>query len=72
MLVLSRKPGEQIQIGENVTITVIEIRGNRAKIGIEAPRSVDVVRGELDRRHDVTPAYSQTVCETMEVVICGD
>ena len=37
MLVLSRKPGEQLRIGDNITITVVEVRGNRVKIGIEAP-----------------------------------
>ncbi len=50
MLVLSRKPGEQIRVGENITITVVEVRGNRIKLGIEAPRSVDVVRSELERQ----------------------
>lgn len=48
MLVLSRKPGEQIRVGDNITITVVEVRGNRVKIGIEAPRSVGVVRSELE------------------------
>jgi carbon storage regulator len=50
MLVLSRKLEERIQIGENITITVLKIRGNSIQIGIEAPRSVPVVRGELPAR----------------------
>jgi carbon storage regulator CsrA len=50
MLVLSRKLEERIQIGENITITVLKIRGNSVQIGIEAPRSVSVVRAELPAR----------------------
>ncbi len=48
MLVLSRKLGEQILIGEGVTLTVLEIQGQRIKIGIDAPRECLVLRGELN------------------------
>jgi len=37
MLVLSRKPGENVVIGNDITITVVEVTGNRVRIGIEAP-----------------------------------
>ncbi len=47
MLVLSRKPGEKITIGDNITLTVLEVSGNRIKVGVEAPGSVRVLRGEL-------------------------
>lgn len=47
MLVLSRKEGERIQIGDNITLVVSKVSGNRVTIGIEAPRDVKVVRGEL-------------------------
>jgi carbon storage regulator len=47
MLVLSRKPGEKVRIGPDVTLTLIEIKGNRVRIGIEAPDQVCVLRGEL-------------------------
>lgn len=51
MLVLTRKINETIQIGENVFIKVVEIRGNRVKLGIQAPPSVEVLRGEaVDQR----------------------
>ena len=50
MLVLSRKEGEQLLIGDNVVLTINRISGNRVAIGIEAPRDVRIVRGELDRR----------------------
>ncbi|GEM_PF-1309532 len=48
MLVLSRKEGERLVIGENVIITVNRISGNRITLGIEAPRDVRIVRGELE------------------------
>jgi carbon storage regulator CsrA len=47
MLVLSRKLQEQIRIGENITVTVLRVKGNAVRIGIDAPRNVRVVRGEL-------------------------
>ncbi len=47
MLVLSRKPGERIMIGEDVTVTVVRIGPNNVRIGIEAPRSMNIVREEL-------------------------
>jgi len=47
MLVLSRRVGESIVIGDDVTITVLEVRGDVARIGIRAPRSVTVHRAEL-------------------------
>lgn len=47
MLVLSRKPNESIVINGDITITLIEIRGGRIQLGIEAPREIPVVRTEL-------------------------
>ena len=47
MLVLSRKLGEKIHIGDNVTITVVEIDRGKIRLGIEAPRSVPIFRREL-------------------------
>ena len=47
MLVLSRKPGEKIHIGTGITITVVEINGNRIRLGIEAPDDVPVFRAEI-------------------------
>jgi carbon storage regulator len=53
MLVLSRKEGEQLLIGDNIVLTISRISGNRVAIGIEAPRDVRIVRGELER-HEVS------------------
>jgi carbon storage regulator len=47
MLVLSRKEGERIVIGDNITLVVSKVAGNRVTIGIEAPRDVKIARGEL-------------------------
>lgn len=47
MLVLSRKVGEQIKIGPNVVFTVVEIRGDRVRLGFEAPGNVAIHREEI-------------------------
>ena len=47
MLVLSRKVGEKLVIGGNITIVVNRVAGNRVTIGIDAPDEVRIVRGEL-------------------------
>jgi carbon storage regulator len=47
VLVLSRKPGEKLQIANQVTITVLEVKGNRVRLGVEAPKSCEVLRQEL-------------------------
>ncbi|WP_147634482.1 carbon storage regulator CsrA [Treponema pectinovorum] len=47
MLILSRKVDEKIKIGEDITITLIEVRGDQVKIGVEAPKNVKVFRQEV-------------------------
>lgn len=47
MLILSRKTDQQIKIGENITITIIDIKGDQVKIGVEAPKDVKVFRQEV-------------------------
>lgn len=47
MLVLSRRVGESVVIGDDVTITILEVRGDVVRVGIDAPRSVAVNRAEL-------------------------
>lgn len=47
MLVLSRKPGERILIGNDIAITVIRIGPNSVRIGIDAPPEMNIVRDEL-------------------------
>ena len=47
MLVLSRRVGESVVIGDEVTVTILEVRGVVVRVGIDAPRSVTVHRAEL-------------------------
>lgn len=47
MLVLSRKIGESLMIGSDVTVTVVEFRGDQVRLGVQAPRSVQVYREEI-------------------------
>ncbi|MFP6766496.1 MAG: carbon storage regulator CsrA [Planctomycetaceae bacterium] len=47
MLVLSRKKDEKIVIGDNISIMIVEIRGDKVRLGIEAPREVSVHRREV-------------------------
>lgn len=47
MLVLTRKLQEKICIGNDITVTILRVKGQQVRIGIEAPRNVRVIRGEL-------------------------
>ena len=47
MPVLSRKPGEKVVIGNGITLTVVEVRGNRVRLAFDAPDEVRILRGEL-------------------------
>lgn len=49
MLVLTRKVGERIHIGDDITLVVTKSAGNRVTLGIEAPKDVRIIRGELER-----------------------
>lgn len=53
MLVLSRKALQSVVIGDAVRVTVIRVEGNQVRIGIEAPRDVRILRGELLEEGDV-------------------
>jgi len=47
MLVLSRKQGERVCVGDDIQVTVLEIRGNRVKLGFSGPPSVPIHRSEI-------------------------
>lgn len=55
MLVLSRKVGERILIGENISVTVVRITGGGVRLGVEAPPDMAVIRQELKDRLDTEP-----------------
>jgi carbon storage regulator len=56
MLVLSRKSGESIVVGGEITVTILEVRGDVVRVGIDAPRSVAVHRKEV---HDELTAANR-------------
>ena len=47
MLVLSRKPGQAILFGDDIEISIVEVRGDTVRIGISAPRNITILRQEL-------------------------
>ena len=57
MLILTRRPGEALMIGPDVTVRVLCIKGTQVRIGITAPKTVHVLREELQERTD---AQAQT------------
>ncbi len=63
MLVLTRKPGEKIFIGDNVSLTVVEVKGDSVRIAVDAPREVKIYRGEI---------YEAIIAENNAAAIAGD
>jgi carbon storage regulator len=59
MLVLTRKPGEDILIGHNVTVRVVAAGTSKVKIGVDAPKHVDVIRSELAVSEETTARTSE-------------
>ncbi|MCC9604702.1 carbon storage regulator [Blastopirellula sp. JC732] len=70
MLILSRKIGETIHVGDNVTIVINRISGNRVTVGIDAPNQVRILRGEVIES-DEQPHAEEHACLTQEVLLTG-
>ncbi len=68
MLVLTRKPGEQLKVGDDITITVLEVSGHRIRLGIDAPKSTRVLRGELRPWESAVPRRAR---REREVLLAG-
>lgn len=54
MLILTRRVNESLVIGDNVTVTILGVKGNQVRIGVNAPRDVSVHREELAHKDDAT------------------
>jgi len=52
VLILTRKPGEQIKIGDNITVAIVGVKGNQVRLGVSAPKDVSVDREEIRDRKD--------------------
>ena len=68
MLVLSRKAGESIKIGDEITVVINRISGNRVTLGLNAPRNLRIIRGELKPFDDVE-GVSSTESSTVNAPI---
>lgn len=55
MLILTRRINESLVIGDDVTVTILGVKGNQVRIGVDAPRDVSVHREELAQKDDETP-----------------
>jgi carbon storage regulator len=62
MLVLSRKPNEAIKIGQDIEIVVLEVHGDRVKLGFLAPAEVPIHRGEVHERINLPLALEHAEC----------
>ena len=60
MLILTRKEGETILIGENISIKVVEIRGRQVRLGIDAPADILVLREEMKLHEQDKPVEPET------------
>ena len=61
MLMIRRRCGESVLLGENIEVLVLEVAGNRVKLGISAPREVIVLRNELKMTADFNREASRAV-----------
>ena len=67
MLILTRKVGESLMVGDDITVTVLGVKGNQVRIGINAPRDVAVHREEIyNRIHDGSETAPEPTPEGQE------
>lgn len=60
MLILTRRHGESVRIGDDITVTVVELTGNQIRLGIAAPKDVLILREELTQREPAADSSPQT------------
>lgn len=75
MLVLTRRPGESIMIGDDIVVTVLDVRGEVVRVGIKAPRTVQVHREEvyleLQRSNREAASPSDSAVEALGELLKG-
>lgn len=77
MLALTRKAGERIVIGDNIVITIVDIKGDNIRIGIDAPRDVKIYRGEIydsivmENQQAAAPAKAEIIDVLKELKVKG-
>jgi carbon storage regulator len=71
MLVLTRRPGQSIMVGDNVELVVVRIEGDRVVLGIDAPREVRVVRAELLRDVEAENQEASAARDRIREVLTG-
>jgi carbon storage regulator len=64
MLILTRKLGEKINIGDDITVTLLEIKGAQVKIGIQAPKSIGIHRNEIYEKIREANLRSSNISDT--------
>lgn len=72
MLILTRKPGESLYIGDNIKVTIVELKGNQIRVGIDAPSDLRIYREEIyvqileeNRKAAEAPAGQEGDLETL-------
>lgn len=63
MLALTRKVGERIVIGDSITVTVVDVKGDNIRLAIDAPKEIKIFRGEI---------YDAIVAENKNAAVTGD
>lgn len=71
MLILTRRAGETLMIGDDVTVTVLGVKGNQVRIGVNAPKEISVHREEIYQRIQAEQGVDQTQ-EAVEISIPMD
>ena len=64
MLVLTRKKGERIHLGESIVLTVLALKGNQVRLGVEAPKDVVILREEIRNQWRKTEGLEPTLTNT--------
>jgi len=72
MLILTRRVGETLMVGDDVTVTVLSVKGNQVRIGVNAPKTVAVHREEIYRRIEEEKMSASHDKETTNIVNARD